>query len=79
MTRRTTTYTVFSCDQCGKEQEMDNTAGTASNPPGWRTIQPALRLSETDWFCSWECVSAFALQQQQEAKQKAAARKVTVK
>ncbi len=59
MATKSQSVTIYVCDSCAKEIVLEGVHGlSAPFPTGWKTIQPG--GPESDAFCSWECLSAYA-------------------
>lgn len=68
--------TIYTCDQCGKEIEIESRTGlTPPWPSGWWGIQPS--SADHDLFCSWRCMAGFCTRMADEADARAAARAAT--
>jgi len=57
-------FMVYTCDNCGKEVQLDGVmGGPLGGPTNWKQVQPQT-TRDGDWFCSYGCVSQWAADMQ---------------
>jgi len=73
MPQQSSSFTVYTCDSCGNEIELEGAHGLAAPfPTGWLTVQPAPPTA--DVFCSWACLGEYATAKAEAAAARSAKR-----
>lgn len=69
MGQHQSTVVIYTCDSCGKEEEIESLTGLSPGfPPGWMGVNPS--RPDHDMFCSWKCLGDYAHKRHEERRAK---------